>query len=412
MSVYSFESDGVDHSDSTEENFQGDELVQFEETTSQKNTKKDENEDDGKTVRTANFILDHSTFVRGIGNIKRWFNEDFVRTTMAASDERIQLNIFIPSYTLHEFDFVKRGTSMAAINAREAIRIIDRFFENEIEQSADCPLRYDLYIQNQNEDGPNWSECQRYKVHAPLIKEFPNFKTKFDSYLIGSGSANSSNDHDHEFNNLADDFNSTMSFSHSHNENINDIQYENSPSYQNALANSDNRAVMPTRLRFLIRTCIYKMYVERNKFSSPEEHWKLVTEDPITKIWARSFGIDCMNVNEAELLMFQKYDVSSLRLYNPHNHFGINEVYNPASDILQNTVDTTVYTYSSLKDHVPTSHRGRGRGGRKEGRNPKRNAVRGVVAVERTGSHGEYVKKERFDAINFAPRGHGELWKP
>ena len=80
----------------------------------------------------------------------------------------------------------------------------------------------------------------------------------------------------------------------------------------------------------------------------------MVTEDPITKIWAKSYGIDCLNVNEAELLIFQNYDVNLFRLYNPYANDGDN--FDPSTNILQNTIDTTLYSYSSVQDEPVTSN--------------------------------------------------------
>ena len=57
----------------------------------------------------------------------------------------------------------------------------------------------------------------------------------------------------------------------------------------------------------------------------------MVTEDPITKIWAKSYGIDCLNVNEAELLIFQNYDVNLFRLYNPYANDG--DDFDPSTNI-------------------------------------------------------------------------------
>jgi len=358
---------------------------------------------DAVQVRTINLILDHSAFVRGIGNIKRWFNPGYIRSSMVNADEKIQLNIYIPSYTLHEFDFVKKGTSMMATNAREAIRFIDRIFErddiilNGSQNNAnDNPIRYGIFIESPRESGPSWNECLNYKVHSPKVREFPNFKTKFDSNLIGQQVIP-----DDQYDGFTSHFKS--------NAKLNDIQYENSPSYQNAIANSDNEAEMPIRLRYLIRSCIYKRYIDTHNPNKPQssfEDWKLVTEDPITKVWVKSFGIDCLNVNDAELLIFKNYDVNQFNT-TPHSHFSLDEGYDNSKNILQNTIDTTRYSYTTAKPtnrHKPNTS--------KQPRRKNRTKVNGVVSEGFTSVNGEYIKKERFDAINYAPRGSGELWKP
>lgn len=63
--------------------------------------------------RTYNFIVTPSAFVGGIGNIKQWYND-------------YDCNFFIPAYTLKELDFLKKGVSLIATNARESIRFIDK----------------------------------------------------------------------------------------------------------------------------------------------------------------------------------------------------------------------------------------------------------------------------------------------
>lgn len=245
-------------------------------------------------------------------------------------------------------------------------------------------------------------------------KNSPNYKTKFDSSLIGQiPNVNE----DSEFN---ENFDNALTFNQRNK--LNDIQYENSASYQNAIANSDNLAEMPVRLRYLIRSCIYKRFIEtkKPKIKNEIEDWKLVTEDPITKIWAKSYGIDCLNVNEAELLIFQNYDVNLFRLYNPYANDGDN--FDPSTNILQNTIDTTLYSYSSVQDEPVTSnYRGknnRGRNNRGRRGNKRRERERwplstdAVVSEERNESGTGFIKKEKFGAINYAPRGQGELWRP
>lgn len=338
-------------------------------------------------VRAVNFILDHSAFVRGIGNVKRWFNKEYVEKNFVGRHEQVHLNIFIPTYTLHEFDFVKKGTSMLATNAREAIRFIDRFFEAGDDNAdgfghnwrenieTDSPITYNLYIEGPAEGYPSWAQCMKYKTHSPLIKEFPNFKTKFDSNLIGAED------------DWAHDFDSVRS---------NDIKYENSSSYQMALKQANHEAEMPKRLKYLIRSCVYKQRVEA---LGP---WQLITEDPITKIWLKSFGIDCLNVNEAELLIFQSHDINHAGPVDPRYDFynPARLEYEPEGGILHSTVDTSSYSYTTMKTKRAKDKRAA----------PER--VAGVVGSYQQYYTGDEVKREKFDAINYAPRGKGELWVP
>lgn len=374
-----------------------DELVDFE--LAQEKHRHSPSRKPQPSVRMVNLILDHMAFVQGLGNLKRWFNKEYVDQNLKGS-EKVVLNIFIPSYTLHEFDFIKKGTSMRATNARQAIKFLDLCFEleerkamNEDLDEENEPISYHISLEQGRECGPSFQECLKFKLYSPKVGDFPNYKTKFDNNLIGQMSS------DYE----EVDFDVPQG-SKSNPSSTNDIQYENSASYQQAASNADKLAEMPTRLKYLIRATIYKRFYEKNNFCTPLENWKLVTEDPITKTWAKSFGIDCLNVNEAELLLFQNYDVNSFSLYQPQKSFTLeNEHFDISKEILQNTVDTSRYKYVKLSSTANTKN--------KKGPNTKK-GIKGIVAQNGVGVNGETVKKERYDAINYAPRGKGQLWKP
>ncbi|CAK9440341.1 uncharacterized protein LODBEIA_P44410 [Lodderomyces beijingensis] len=396
-------SDGYDFGD-TEEFFE-DELVGP--MREQSSLREPHQLSDELSMRQVRLILDQTAFVRGIGNVKRWFNDEYIEQNWNASSDKIKLNIYIPSYTLHEFDFVKRGTSISATNAREAIKFIDNYLENFAPgqpQAPDCDrIQYNLNLESPQDATPSWNSCTRFKVFTPKIKDFPNYKTSFDSNQVRqvgdpSNLGSSQQGHNHNY----------------CNESSQDV-------YQDSAADFDSNAEMPARLRYLIRTCIYKRFVE--KYQPPPknsiEEWKLVTEDPITKIWAKAYGIDCVNVNEAELLIFQNYDVNSFRVYNP---FSSDEnSFDPRSDILQNRIDTTSYSYYSVKQAPPrvgyrnknnnsTNRSARARNRMNKSKKPPRIPIEGVVHEETTESG--TTKKEKFKAINYAPRGEGQLWKP
>ncbi|RLV95752.1 Nonsense-mediated decay protein 4 [Spathaspora sp. JA1] len=364
-------------------------VVDPEESSSNPDVLNDLHKTPQSTVRQVRLILDHSAFVRGIGNVKRWFNQEYITSNITRSNETIHLNIFIPSYTLHEFDFVKRGTSISATNAREAIRFIDNYFETEQDREIFKEITYDLSLESSTDAIPNWNTCHRYKIHSPQIKEFPNYKTKFDSNFIGQGKPQQYY--------YGNNFEEALSGN-----------FDNSVSLDD---DSESLAQMPARLRYLIRTCIYKRFIEHHECNNETEEWKLVSEDPIAKIWAKCYGIDVVNVNEAELLIFQSYDVNSFRLDNPHNNFSIEEEFDPRTNILQNTIDTTLYSYTTVEEDQTNFNKqgSRSRKGRNKNTTiPTKLAVQGV----RQDPDGRLVKREKFQAINYAPRGSGDLWEP
>lgn len=327
--------------------------------------------------RRINLILDSSSFTRGIGNIKRWYNKEYIKSrNKRIRKQKNIITLYIPSYTLHEFDYLKKGSSIIATFTRQSIRFIDELFENDLtENSVLENFTINLVIEGPQEKGLPWNKCQKYQIHSPKVKEFPNFKTKFDSNFIGKR------------NDLLRPLDS------SDDGKINDIQYENSQSFQKAAENSENYARMPSRLKYLISSCIFKKFIQEHEINDPIEEWKLVTEDPIVKVWGQSFGMDCMNVNEAELLIFQSYDVNEL--YNPHKSFSLDDETHHNS-ILQDTIDTSTYQYFTLV--------------KSRAAQPKK--IRGVTQEVRSETNDEMVTKERFDTINYAPRGQGKLWKP
>lgn len=345
-------------------------------------TFKDKKNIEGVPERRINLILDSSSFTRGIGNIKRWYNKEYVK----GRDDRIKnqkniITLYIPSYTLHEFDYLKKGSSIISTFTRQSIRFIDELFEKDLTENSILEnFTINLIIESPQEKGFPWSKCQKFQIHSPKVKEFPNFKTKFDSSLIGKKKELLRPLDPSEYNN------------------INDIQYENSQSFQKAAENSEKYARMPSRLKYLISSCIFKKFIQKHEINDPMEEWKLVTEDPIIKIWGSSFDMDCMNVNEAELLIFQSYDVN--KLYNPHHSLEDEPHHN---SILQDVIDTSVYEYTSLD---------RPKSSKKNTLWNRTKPVQGVTEEVRSETNGEMVIKERFNAINYAPRGQGKLWKP
>lgn len=348
--------------------------------------------------RTVNLILDHSAFIRGIGNVKRWFNKDYIRSQLVGkkgkAKQRIHLNIYIPSYTLHEFEYAKKGSSILSSNAREALKFIDQIFENELEQPSfgsnfvenfdgdkvdhssaeyENPLLYNVYIENRTENFPRWDQCLPFQLYTPRVRDFPHHKTKFDSVIWRPGRAE--NDFD-------------------------------SAPQQEPAQDLDSIAVIPERLKHLIRSCVFKKCGEQKVQASSLEEWKLVTEDAIPKVWAQCFGVDSLNVNEAELLIFHSQDISSFTLKNAGTDFNADtDMYDTGRGILHQWIDTTSYEYKKLGKEEKKS---KARNGNKKTKK-KRSTLSDRTAEP---MNPEEVKSEKFDMINYAPRTKGKLWTP
>ncbi|KAF3991062.1 hypothetical protein FT663_01816 [Candidozyma haemuli var. vulneris] len=324
-------------------------------------------------VRVVNLVLDHFAFVRGIGNVKRWFNKEYIESMLAdKADARVLLNIYIPTYTLHEFDFAKKGTSITASNARDALKLIDEVLDEEQAVPSFGPdgeetavperpkLTYNLLIEQRNPSYPNWERCLKYQIQAPKVKDFPYHKTKLANTVLGRPKAA-------------------------------DVEEEKKE--------AEETASVPPRLKHLIRSCVYKKYIDpfHPEFElNNGAQWKLVTEDSVTKVWLNSFGIDCLNVNEAELLIFQSEDVTGFNLQAPGQDFNSQKDRFDSVDrgILHQWVDTTKYGYSGV-------------GGDKR-RKPKKGKAKETSPDDEKKAIGpvnpDTVKEEKFGQINYAPR--------
>ncbi|CCK69020.1 Nmd4p KNAG_0B05890 [Huiozyma naganishii CBS 8797] len=97
-------------------------------------------------MRQYNFILDASAFDRGLGNVQRWCKTlgaksqpdrstkskrnqrgkskgEAAAVAMGKGRQEVQLNLYIPMYTLAELDYLK--FKQKSFNARESLKFID-----------------------------------------------------------------------------------------------------------------------------------------------------------------------------------------------------------------------------------------------------------------------------------------------
>lgn len=355
------------------------------------------------SVRTVNLILDNSSFIRGFGNIKRWFDQTYIKSQLLPNGkhprDKIQLNIYLPSYTLHQLEHLRKGNSMLATNARKALSFIDKIFDSEetqgsfdsnfvenielieagIGKKSEVPLRYNVYIEYRDVTFPTWNKCLAFKLYDLYVNDFPSQQTKFSS----------------------DELLGRLTFD---------------PDAQEEIVNGPVPA--PPRLKHLIRSCVFKQYLEvGSKNNSVHEQWKLITEDTVTRVWANSFGINCLNVNEAELLIFQSTDITSFNVKTEGYDFNSEkDIFDkPVKGILHQRIDTTAYEYHNISDLnvllKMTEDEATGKSTKGDQKNTVQKGEKSPPIVP-SGAKGDEVKKEDFDMINFAPRVNGKLWKP
>jgi hypothetical protein len=168
------------------------------------------------------------------------------------------LDHILTAKAIRELDFVKKGVSMMATNARQSIRFIEKVLSYE-----NSHISQKIIHEDANEPGPGWSKCIQYKTCSPKVSEFVNAYKSIrptrdeDEALDGTNKALARN------------------------------------------KGRKERAIMPARLKYLIMPCVKKIHLD------PED-WKLITEDECTRIWAQSFDIPCVNISQAEIFLFNK----------------------------------------------------------------------------------------------------------
>lgn len=277
-----------------------------------------------QVTRNVHFILDHSACTLGIGNIQRWFDREFVQSQLADS-AKIHLNLYIPQYTLEELDFQRRGPMVGISLAQEALKLIDTLFESESStdgveafdfdevarnendedaninednsNSLNSPIPYSIFIEEVSPLFPRWEKCLKYRVYHPKQGDLPHIHIANEEEQMSE------------------------------------------------------QAEIPPRLKNLIRSCIYMTKMNSKHHPAPPgDQWRLITEDQATKVWANSFGVDCLNVNEAELLLFHAKDVSQFELVRPGaDFFSTRDIFDDEPHIgLHKRVDTTEYPYESI----------------------------------------------------------------
>lgn len=327
------------------------------------------------TVRNVFFVIDNSACTLGIGNIQRWFDQEFVQSQSQNSD-KIHLSLYVPQYTLRELDFQKRGPMMGVSLAHEAIKFIDLLFEADatehssnqsntpqdqaetndfsdemlnnfdelqMEPAFKSAIPFHMYIEEISTLFPSWEKCLKYRMWHPKQKDLPHIPSADDEERM------------------------------------------------------EQQAEIAPRLKNLIRSCIYVTRLKNKNQSIPiGDHWKLVTEDQATKVWATSFGIDCLNVNEAELLLFHANDVTKFEPLDPAaEFFKDKDVFDKeAPSGLHKRVDTTQYPYESIWKKKEAKMNGKNtalKGKPKASDKPPFVKVNGICY-------------EEFDQINYAPR--------
>ena len=149
-------------------------------------------------------------------------------------------------------------------------------------------------LESERNVGPDWKIASGYRRSTPLLSELPKPINGFSSrgQLV--------NDDGRNFavgvfgNNIPGSFNVSAKNNNIHAANSNSAT---NPSY----VGDSEKAIVPIRLKFLIRSCIQKQYIE-GKFLKEDERitWNVICEDATTSIWLKNFGLKVKTLNNVQ----------------------------------------------------------------------------------------------------------------
>lgn len=416
------------------------------------------------------YILDPSALVYGgIGKIKQWV--DAARSGTLHAD----LVFYVPIYTLKELEFLKKvfNHSISA-NVRESIKFIDNqissmdfsvlnitdtdneinfsdsdndndddneinFSDNDSNDSRQLnsnddvtdfesynlmkhnkqqrkyqdnsinskPSNYSVTFILENEDntGPDWKITSGYRRSTPLLSDLP-------APINGSSRMGQFN---HENgrkvvgvfgNNIPGTFNMSLPLNreNSSNNNIN---------YINDINNSSEKAKVPIRLKYLIRSCVQKQYIEnKDKKNKEKIDWVIICEDTTTSIWLKSFGLFVKNVNEVqkELELLSELTATGLnqsltRSASPI--VGKKVLFDPITNTFTSPDELTALD-KSKKSKKSNTNRGKGKKGKGNKNSKKKPITKSKPEKENQNSE----SPEIVSPHEFRKPTAGELWVP
>ncbi|EPS31039.1 hypothetical protein PDE_05993 [Penicillium oxalicum 114-2] len=249
--------------------------------------------------------LDETALTTNISEIKKW-------TTNGAID------LIVPLYTLERLHALKRAGSQTAINAREAVRFLDRVTSGKDHIPADR-----VALQGPMEQYERWEDAEKFFL--PEFEEEPEAITDIDpvqSSPDGSPKMNGNSDpHD-----LSQMLLSKLNFkkdnevasvtsggspsapgsrnsSRSSRTSPECTQHENSTAQPEEAPKSGHRRtesgstipVAPQVLRPLLSALLWRLHSGPDADNSAKS-CILVTNDRMTQVWAQKFGIAVKNI--------------------------------------------------------------------------------------------------------------------
>ncbi|KAJ5481145.1 hypothetical protein N7539_007039 [Penicillium diatomitis] len=249
--------------------------------------------------------LDETALTTNISEIKKW-------TSNGAID------LIVPLYTLERLHALKRAGSQTAINAREAVRFLDRVTSGKDNISADR-----VVLQGPMEQYERWEEAEKFFL--PEFEEEP--ETMGDSDLVqssaeGSPKVNGSSDSQDLSQMLLSKLNfkkdtevasitsggspsapGSRNSSRSSRTSPECAHHENGTAEDGEVPKSGHRRtesgstipVAPLVLRPLLSALLWRLHSGPDAENSTKS-CILVTNDRTTQVWAQKFGIAVKNI--------------------------------------------------------------------------------------------------------------------
>lgn len=281
-------------------------------------------------LRNLYFIIDTSAFLQGMGNVKRWFDAEYATS-------QIKKNQGDGAETVKLHCYIPLNTL------------------NELNH----------FKRNSSIEGPNAARALKFIDHVldldDGISPYDDTESKGDGGVIIT--------YDVEVEARSPAF----------------------PTWNTALryaVRKDRLHEVDVGSKFLIRSCVSKAFLGKKHI---EGSWHVISEDK-ARHCTNLVGINCLNVNEAELLLFRALDVTLAQPRAPGAGF------NYQYDMYDNTnimtkIDTSCYGYSRLANQ--NGHL------RKVDENAEVNVSRNPGGIV-----------EDFDMVSYAPRPEGKIWTP
>lgn len=165
-------------------------------------------------------------------------------------------------------------------------------------------------LESETDVGPDWKIASGYRRSTPLLSQLPKPINGYSS----RGQLVNDDNRKITVGVFGNNIPGTFNVFNKNNTNVNSFGVNNNNSNNNVnvnTINSDEKAIVPMRLKFFIRSCIQKQYIENKlKKESEKINWDIICEDATTAIWLKSFGLSVKTLNDVQQIFDTLNNVS------------------------------------------------------------------------------------------------------